>query len=66
VEGGGRKVTMLGGFFAPRQRGGDGEKGHGRDTQLRERGGVRYSALERGGGGVWRPARRVTDGRRGA
>jgi hypothetical protein len=38
-----------------------GEKGPGRDAQLRERGGIWYGTLERGGG-VWRLARHATNG----
>jgi hypothetical protein len=51
TEGRGRKVTALDGFFAPGQRGKMGQKEPERDPQLRERGGVRYGTLERGGSG---------------
>jgi hypothetical protein len=53
AEDGGRKVTVLDGFFAPEQRGKMGETGLGHDAQLRERGGglVRYDVIKRGGSG---------------
>jgi hypothetical protein len=46
-----------------------GEKGPGRDAQLRERGGIWYGTLERGGGsGGWQDTRpmEVGSGRHGA
>jgi hypothetical protein len=55
AEGGGRKVTTLGGFFALGQRGGKGGEGaRARRTAKREgRGPVRRAQAR----GVWRPAR---------